>query len=230
MESAAIAPIRLSRAEVALLCGSESPNLIAKVLPEIEFTDKGIASILLRALGCRSDRRVVRIGSGDSLAFIVGCIVSDGYRGDSRKATGEKPEFAEEYLRAIREATTSRATRTSAEEIKSVNLGLKSLGYIYRSGLWKVIAVAYPSSFLRGSILGDGEVRRHPFQVRISGNRDVLDVAERILMYYGIPMGRQLVIPAGAKARVPSGVTTAEQDANRLLKMIGERAAPPLPR
>ena len=161
----------------------------------------------------RSKPNITRIKPCPALGYLAGVLVGDYTR--SRKGKGlhvKDREFVEYYAGRYEEVTGVRLNVHPGEEgywHTYENAGwLKELWY---SGLWKVVAYAYPLEFLKGLYDSEGSISPntswkeralHGVTIGLSiGVKEVVDYAENLLNKYGFETSRTYIPPQRKEIR-----------------------------
>jgi len=155
----------------------------------------------------RSKPNVARVEPCSALGYLVGVLVGDYRR--SRKGKGlhvKDEEFIRYYAKKYEEVTGVKL---------KVNLGSDDCWYtrenagwlkeLWYSGLWKVVAYTYPSEFLKGLYDSEGSIspkiswkkkKLNGVTINLAtGNKEVMECAEKLLNRRGFKTGRVYVPP-----------------------------------
>ena len=161
----------------------------------------------------RSKPNVTRVRPCPALGYLVGVLVGDYRR--SRKSKGlrvKDKEFAEYYAKKYGEVTGVKLdVHTDGEGYWHTYENAGWLRELWYSGLWKVVAYAYPLEFLKGLYDSEGSIspvvnwrRGKLLSVAMSlsiGVKGVVECIEDLLNRYGFKTSRTYRPPQMKKVR-----------------------------
>ena len=130
------------------------------------------------------------------LGYVVGVLMTDCTKSDHVRLRVRDRDFAEEFARALSDLTGKSYEVSNGEGgLYAVGLKGSALRYIAKSGLWKVVGLAWPIKFLQGLFDGDGGVAVYASQrtmklgvevVLCNSDLGLLNFAKRLLEELGI--------------------------------------------
>jgi len=145
---------------------------------------------------------------------VIGAIMSDCTKNTSITLSVKDLSFANEFAKSLHIVTGREYEVRRGSSLKYiVTLKGSPLRYIIKSGLWKVVAYAYPKEFLQGLFDGDGGISicitKRQFKVIIfltNSNLELLKYVKQLLMErYGIKSKIKLSSRAGVIRQLPTG-------------------------